>query len=804
MVQKHAARRLHYDLRLELDDVLKSWAVTRGPSLTVGLKRLAVRTEDHPIEYLAFEGNIPKGEYGGGSMIVWDRGTWQPIDDPHKGLAKGHLAFRLVGDRLKGAWHLVRINPRTGERTEPWLLIKSEDAFARPGGAPEITDEIATSQLSGRTNDELAADGEIRKDHKARAAVRRRAVLPDIAKIKGARRGLLPSFLEPSLACPCEKPPSGPQWIHEIKHDGYRIQARIDGGAIKLLTRKALDWTDRFGRIAAALKAVGLGSALFDGEIIVEDAAGISSFNNLQDDLKTGRPDRFRYLVFDLLYCEGFDLTKAALADRKGLLDQAVAGLPEDTPIRFSEHLETDGPTMLEHSCRLGLEGIVSKRRDLPYRPGRGQHWFKAKCRHSQEFIILGFIASTAASRSVGSLLLGHYADGTLVYAGRVGTGWSLDTAKSLYAALAQLTSGKPALAKPMPAGTEKGVTWAEPRLVCAIEFRDWTQEGLVRQSSFKGLIEDRSAEDVTLEVAPNRARCPVTSDLAGIKLTHPDRILWPASGITKQGLAEFYAGIAEWILPHISGRPLSLLRCPSGANEKCFFAKHPWAGLDPAAELVDVGEEEPMFAIRDMAGLLTLIQAGVVEIHPWGSRVGELEHPDRLIFDLDPGEEVAWGTVTEAAGEVRKVLLGLGLKSFVKTSGGKGLHIVLPLEPRLGWEEAKAFTAAVATTMARRRPERYVTTMSKRARRGQIFIDFLRNDRGSTAVGAYSTRALPQASVSTPLEWEELSDAIRADHFTVANLRHRLDHLRRDPWRDISKLRQRIPADAEKRLKSA
>ncbi len=798
VVQKHAARRLHYDLRLELDGVLKSWAVTRGPSLTLGEKRLAVRTEDHPIQYLDFEGNIPKGEYGGGSMIVWDRGTWVPEGDPRKGLAKGHLAFALEGARLKGRWHLVRIRPKAGEKSEPWLLMKSEDAFARPAGAPEITEEETTSQLSGRTNQELAAAGDLRQDHEGRALASkaRRLALPGIEKIRGARKGLLLAFVEPSLASPCDQPPSGPKWIHEIKHDGYRIQARIDGRAVRLLTRKALDWTDRFRGIAGALRELGLGSALIDGEIVVEDGAGLTSLNDLQADLKAGRQDRFRFFAFDLLYCEGFDLTGAALEDRKAILERLLAALPPASPIRYSEHLETDGPTVLAHSCRLGLEGIISKRRDLPHRPGRGDHWLKAKCRQSQEFVILGYVASAAASRSVGALLLGYRAGGKLAYAGRVGTGWSAERAQSLWAALEEIRSAKPALAKPLPAGAEKGVVWCEPRLVCSVEYRDWTADGLVRQASFKGLREDKAAEETVLETQAKPAAGRARPEKASIKLTHPDRILWPGPGITKQGLADFYADIADWILPHVAGRVLSLKRCPSGVEEKGFFAKHAWAGLDAAVRRVHVGEKEPMLAIDGLAGLLSFVQAGVVEIHPWGSRADRLEEPDRLIFDLDPGEGVAWSAVIAAARTVRDRLQELGLTSFVKTSGGKGLHVVVPVEPTADWKRAKAFTASVAESLARERPDRFVATMAKRARSGRVFIDYFRNDRGSTAVAAYSTRASPRAAVSTPLAWEELSEGLRSDHFTVDNLRHRLGFLKQDPWPGFFKLRQRIPLD--------
>lgn len=793
VVQKHDARRLHYDLRLELDGVLKSWAVTRGPSLTLGEKRLAVRTEDHPMQYLDFEGNIPKGEYGGGSMIVWDRGRWRPEGDPRKGLEKGHLAFSLVGARLRGLWHLVRLKPKRGERTEPWLLMKADDAFARQPGDPEIIDEATTSQVTGRSNAELAASAELRPDHKARTKIAgsRKLMLPDIARMRGTRKGLLPTFLEPCLASPADKPPSGPKWIHEIKHDGYRIQARIDGRSIRLLTRKGLDWTGRFRAIADALGDLRLGSALVDGEIVVEDEAGLTSLNQLQADLKSGRQDRFRYFVFDLLYCEGFDLTGAPLVDRKGLLARVLDGLPPSAPIRLSEHLEGDGATVLEHAGRLGLEGIISKRKDLAHRGGRGDIWLKSKCRQSEELVILGYVPSTAARRSVGALALGYRDGDALAYAGRVGTGWSAAQAAALYAELDAARAAKPKLKRPLPAGAEKGVVWTEPRLVGAVEFRDWTQDGLIRQASFKGLREDKTAEEAVLE-APRKATRARAVPV--VELTHPERILWPEPGITKQGLADFYTDIAEWILPHVAGRVLSLKRCPSGVGEKGFFAKHAWAGLDPDVARVEIGEKDPMLAIGDLKGLLNLVQASVVEIHPWGSRVERLERPDRLIFDLDPGEGVPWRDVTEAAVAVREHLAGLGLKSFVKTTGGKGLHVVVPVEPTADWARAKAFTAAVATALAKQRPERYVATMSKRARQGRIFIDYFRNERGATAVAAYSTRASPRATVSTPLAWDELSEGLRSDHFTVDNLRHRLGSLRHDPWAGFFKLRQRIP----------
>jgi len=796
VVQRHDARRLHFDLRLELDGTLKSWAVTRGPSLVAGDKRLAVHTEDHPLAYLDFEGNIPKGEYGGGTMIVWDRGTWAPEGDPHFGLDKGHLAFALDGTRLKGKWHLVRMRKKSGEKAEPWLLIKSEDAFARASGAPEITEEEATSYLTGRTSDEVAAEGALRVDHAARTTEKRarKVALPDVGKIAGTRKKLLPTFVEPSQASPCDKPPSGPKWVHEIKHDGYRIQARVDGSEIKLLTRKNLDWTDRFGAIAKALHGLRLGSALLDGEIVVEEENGIATFNGLQADLSSGRQDRMRYHVFDLIYCDGYDLARATLVDRKMLLAQVLAGLPVGSPIRFSEHLETDGPTMFEHAGRLGLEGIISKRRDLPYRSGRTDDWLKSKCVERQEFVVVGHAVSTVAAGSVGALLLGYYEGGKLKYAGRVGTGWSGAEARELKEKLEKIAGPKPAFAKPLPVGADKGVRWALPRLVAEVQHRGWTNDDLIRQSSFMGIREDKAADEVVLEAKPRAARAAAldsAAQIAGVRLTHPDRLLWD-EGTSKQALAEFYAEIADHVLPHVTGRVLSVVRAPSGAQAKSFFAKHRWPGLEHVRE-VNVGEKEPMIAIDDLAGLIALVQGGTVEIHPWGSLARDLERPDRLIFDLDPGEGVAWSDVIAAARALREELETIGLASFVKTSGGKGLHVVLPIEPRLDWDDAKAFTQSVAEKMSRDHHDRYVATMSKRARRGRIFIDYFRNGRGATAVAAYSTRARPRAPVSTPIAWEELSEGMRPDHFTIDNLRERLDFLRRDPWDGFFKLRQKI-----------
>jgi bifunctional non-homologous end joining protein LigD len=793
VVQKHDARRLHFDLRLELDGVLKSWAVTRGPSLVPEEKRLAVQTEDHPMDYLEWEGVIPKGEYGGGTMIVWDRGTWTPVFDPHFGLQKGHLEFTLDGSRLMGRWHLVRMARKSGEKKDPWLLIKGKDEFARTANEPEIVEQEMTSYLSGRTNDELATAQTLRADHAARAKVKR-TKLPDPAKLPGAKKGILPVFVEPSLAAVGAAAPSGERWLHEIKYDGYRIQARIDGGKAQLLTRKGLDWTVRFPTVAAALKRLPIGSALIDGEIVVQDENGLASFAGLQSDLKSGRKDRMIYMAFDLLYLEGVDLRGSTLKHRKAALKAIVDTLPGDSIVRFSDHLDGDGETVLAHACKLGLEGIISKRTDLGYRSGRGEHWLKAKCVLGQEFVVLGYVPSTAAGNAIGSLVVGYYEKGKLVHAGRAGTGFSEEESVRLRKDLDKIKATRPAFAAKLPAGAEKGVKWVEPIRVAEVEYRGWGSEGLLRQASYRGMREDRLASEIELEQKPRAAPANRPRPAPAVKLTHPERILWGEKGITKQGLADFYTDIAEWILPHLVARPLSLVRCPSGVDGQCFYAKHAWQGASGDIRHVDVGDDEERLAIDDLKGLLSLVQASVLEIHPWGSRLDDLERPDRIIFDLDPGEDVAWQAVIAAAAEVRDRLKDRGLTSFVKTTGGKGLHVIAPLVPKADWERAKEFTRVIAEQMAADSPAFYVAKMTKAIRQGKIFVDFFRNGREATAVAAYSTRARKSAAVSTPLAWSELSEAITADHFTVDNLHQRLDFLKRDPWREFFKIKQKLP----------
>jgi bifunctional non-homologous end joining protein LigD len=798
VVQKHDARRLHYDLRLELDGVLKSWAVTRGPSLVPGEKRLSVHTEDHPLQYIDFEGVIPAGQYGGGTMIVWDQGRWIPEGDPRADYARGRLTFTLEGERLKGKWHLVRTHGKPGERNEQWLLLKSDDGAARTSEDPDILEEETTSLKSGRTIEQLAAEGEVRVDHAAREKVAKlRASKPKRpTKVAGAKKGILPAFVEPALAQLVESAPKSGNWLHEIKLDGYRMQARIDGGQVQLLTRKGLDWTAKFKPVANALKNLKIPSALLDGEIVVEDEAGVSSFSALQQELKGGKGERFVYYVFDLLYLNGEDLRKATLADRKAALRLLFDDLPQGGAIRFSDHLEEDGATLVRHACRMGLEGIISKRADRPYRSGRGDDWVKSKCTQRQELVIAGYLPSSAIKKAVGSLVMGVYEAGKLVPVGRVGTGFTAGVAGTLYNALSSMEIKASPFAGKLPSAASRGVKWVRPELVAEVEFRGWTHDGMIRQGSFQGLREDKDPREVVRETAVEGSRD--TSSGAAIlekaHLTHPERVLWEDEGITKLGLAEFYTEIADWILPQIVNRPLSLLRCPGGSQKECFFQKHAWAGLDEdLISRVRVGDDEAV-AIQDLAGLLALVQAGVLEIHPWGSTLKNPEKPDRLVFDLDPGEGVGWDAVVQGAIDVRDYLQDLNLVSFVKTSGGKGLHVVVPLRPKASWDEAKAFAAGVAAAMTKASPALYTNTMAKRARTGRIFIDYLRNARGVTAVATYSTRARAGAPVSTPLAWEELLTIRSGNQYRIGNLAARLSHLQDNPWADFGNIEQVVP----------
>ena len=866
VIQKHAATRLHYDLRLELDGVMKSWAVTRGPSFVPGEKRLAVQVEDHPIEYNSFEGIIPKGEYGGGTVMIWDRGEWTPLEDPHKGLKKGHLSFRLDGDKLHGAWHLIRLRGRPGEKRANWLLIKAHDDFERTEKDPDILEEEPRSVVTGRSIDEIAAGkGRKRvwhsnrsvKDNVKAGATRggngqaapkrksarspRRAAGTKKSKVKSkAKRASggapLPDFIPPSLATLRAKAPSGAGWVHEIKFDGYRIQARLDHGKVRLLTRKGLDWTAKFSNIAAAVATLPADTALIDGEVVVEDARGLSDFSLLQAALKDGERERFRYYVFDLLHLDGEDLSGRPLLERKAALRRLLDAAKSSGPIRYSEHFEEDGSAVWQQACRMNLEGMVSKRVDAPYRPGRSDTFLKTKCHSAQEFVVAGYSPSTAMPRAIGALAVGYYKDGRLIYAGRIGTGYTLAVARDLWKRLHPLEIDNPPFDElPREVRRRRDVRWVKPVTVIESHFRGWTGDGLVRQAAFKGVREDKPAREVKRELPtgngaaheeqkPQQAAVAVkpmakkskqparSKTSAGratarkpappgkpwkeddVRFTHPDRVYWVDVGVTKQDLADYYRAVWEWMAPHLVNRPLSLVRCPEGTKGECFFQKHASAGLTESnLRTVTDTKGRQVIAVEDIDGLLSLVQGGVLEVHVRGSTIDRLDLCDRIVFDIDPGEGVDWAGIVKAARDVRERLSSIELDSFVKLSGGKGVHVVLPVKGT-DWQTVKVFVQAFAQAMAADEPERYVAKMTKSLRKGKIFVDYLRNSLEQTSVAAYSTRARPGAPVSVPVTWQELGRIEAANQYTVLNLAKRLGSLKRDPWADIGQVRQALP----------
>ncbi len=799
VIQKHAARSLHYDFRLEMDGVLKSWAVTRGPSLVPGEKRLAVHVEDHPLEYGSFEGTIPKGEYGGGTVIIWDRGKWKPVGDPHKGYAKGHLEFELAGEKLSGRWHLVKMAGKPREKRENWLLIKGEDEAARTKDDPDILEEQPQSVATGRDIDAVSGEepgwssktGRIKKGAGKKAKKAPARDMPEAAEpvdpsgVKGAKKAPLPAFVEPALASLGAAPPGGENWLHEIKFDGYRIQARVEAGRVKLLTRSGLDWTRKFGKqIVEALAALPFAKALLDGEIVVETDAGASDFSALQADLSEGRSDRFAYYCFDLMHLDGHDLTAVALSERKALLQRL---LPNAGVLRYSDHFREEGEIVLQHACRLSLEGIVSKTANGIYRSGRGKGWIKSKCSARQEFVIGGYVSSTVSKKAIGSLVLGQYEDGRLRYSGRVGTGFTAKVAEALQSQLERIRDKASPFEEKLTAAEARQVRFVRPELVAEIEFRAWTADGRLRHASFRGVREDKAAKEVVREgPASATASGSRGTPRRTVTLTHPDRLYWPHDGVTKEGLADYYVDVWRYIAPFITGRPLALLRGPNGIAGELFFQKHAWKGLNKNIRLVNDPadpDDQPLIAIDSLDGLIGLVQSGVLEIHPWGSTLSDWEHPDMLIMDLDPGDGVDWQAVIDAALEVKERLEQAGLASFVKTSGGKGLHVVAPLKPKADWATAKEFTKGIADAMAGDSPDKYVSTIAKARRKGKILVDYLRNQRGATAVAAYSTRARPGAAVSMPLGWDELGPEIGPAHFTVYNTPQRLAALGIDPW---------------------
>ncbi|MEO5757960.1 MAG: DNA ligase D [Mesorhizobium sp.] len=789
VIHKHAATRLHYDLRLEHDGVLWSWAVTRGPSLDPHEKRLAVHVEDHPIDYAPFEGTIPKGEYGGGSVIVWDEGTWVPEIDPAKAMKKGHISFELKGHKLHGLWHLVRLKPRAGEKRDNWLLIKSDDAAARPG--EDILKEAPASVKSGLTIEEIGKG----KSAKGRKPEVWHSNKPAASKAKGAGKTL--EFIEPQLATLEREAPPGKDWLHEVKFDGYRLQAQIAGTEVRLLTRTGLDWTEKFGGdIVSELAALKCGDAIIDGEVVVLADSGVSSFSLLQADLSAKRTNRFLYYVFDVMRLDGQDLRAEPLVERKQALQELLGDRPEDAAVRFSDHFAEPGKIMLQHACRMGLEGIVSKRADAPYRSGRGPAWVKSKCTLRQEFVIGGYLPSETTGRGLRSLLVGYHEAGKLHYAGRVGTGFSVKGAAELKKKL----DGLQAKASPFDASVPKGkgLVWVKPELVGEVEFRSWTSDHIIRHASFQGLREDKPAEEVVQEKpktsTAKTAKAAVSVDSAGtmkttVKLSHPDKLLWPDEKVSKQGLLDHYALVWPRMEPFVINRPLSLVRAPDGVGGPRFFQKHASAGMsDKIARMKDPTDGEEILFIRDFDGVAALVQYGVVEIHIWGCTMDELEKPDQIVFDLDPDEGVEVEAVRAAALDIKGKLDELSLPNFVKTSGGKGFHVIVPLKPSADWEAAKTFSHDFARALEQAAPDRYTATLSKKARTGKIFVDYLRNGRGSTTVAPYSSRAKKGATVSMPVTWPEIEAGLAPNAFPLGDKTTLARLAEADPWTDFFK----------------
>lgn len=837
VIQKHAATRLHYDLRLELDGVLKSWAVPKGPSLDPGERRLAIHVEDHPLEYGSFEGVIPSGEYGGGTVLLWDRGRWRSYGDAAEGYRRGRLRFRLEGAKLRGDWNLVRMADRDeDDGRENWLLIKARDAAAKGDGG-RLVDERPESVATGRTLDEIAAD--VRGAEAASAAAedgsaatdsgRPAAALPDPASLEGARRGALPRRPRPALARLEDEAPAGDDWLHEIKFDGYRALCRRDEDEVRVLTRNGNDWTARFPTVAEAVGALPCRTAVLDGEVVVVAPDGTTSFQRLQDVLGKGRFQELRYYAFDLLYLDGYDLSAVPLEERKAVLERIIEHAGDGARrIRYSDHVVGHGADFQRQACGFGVEGIISKRRRGKHRPGRSRNWRKIKCWQQQEFVVGGYTDPAGGRTGFGSLLLGVYdRAGELVYAGRVGTGFTDQSLRDIHARLRRLECDRPPFTRGPVAAGEADVHWVEPELVAEVAFAEWTRDGVLRHPSFKGLREDRPAREVVRErgggagsgdgrAAPRRAQPEAALDaapdlpealmrgtVAGVRLTNPDRVFYPDVGVTKAELAARYAALADRILPRLAGRPLTLVRCPSGVGGDCFFQKHAGEGMPAPIGRVDVKEEAgeaPYMYIRDAASLVSLFQMGALELHVWGARVDALERPDRIVFDLDPGPGVDWRRVVQAARELRLRLLGLGLASFVKTTGGKGLHVVVPLKPATTWEKLKDFAQAVAETMASASPDRYTARLAKSRRRNRIFIDYLRNTRGATAVAPYSPRARPGALVAMPLRWDELRPSLDPKRFHVRTMTSRLEA--GDPWSGMEETRQTLTAAMWKELR--
>ncbi len=784
MVQKHDATRLHWDFRLELDGTLKSWAVPKGPSLDPKENRLAVRTEDHPLSYATFEGTIPKGQYGGGTVMLWDRGTWAslPGKDPRNGLEEGHLHIILDGERMKGEYVMFRLKPRPGERNENWMLKKVTDEHAGASGG--LVERYLTSIKTGRSMQEIAA-GKKAKELKSwatgmkpptssqRKLGSRDKMAPPPTRDPGLRRGdgkalKMPSFREPQKATLVDNVPTGSNWLFEMKYDGYRCQLAVAGGRAKVFTRSGLDWTDKFPEIAAAAAELEVGSALLDGEIVSVDDQGRTSFSALQQAISEGGRGLTCFL-FDAIEIDGDDLSRLPTIERKQRL-ASLLGPGKPPYLLYADHIVGAGEKLLDAMCEAGQEGVIAKKADAPYRSGRTKSWLKIKCTYRQEFVIVGWTPSTTATRGLRSLLLAVNEGGALRYAGKVGTGFSRDTEQMLLGKLRRME--RKAAPAQVPRAEARGAHWVRPDLVAEVAFAEFTSEGVVRHASFIGLRGDKPAEEV---VAERPQPEPVIQPHHGIKISNPERVIDPASNVTKGELFGYVEKMGSLMLAWAGNRPLSLVRCPQGRAKKCFFQKHDSGSFGPHVHHVPImekkGETEDYLYVDEIAGLLACVQMGTIEFHGWGSTVADIEKPDRLVFDLDPDEGLGFEEVKRAAKDLRVILADMGLQTFPMLTGGKGVHVIVPLQPRAEWPEVKDFAQRFAIAMASAEPDRFTANLAKARRKGRIFIDYLRNQRGATAIMPYSARAREGAPVAVPINWDELDEMEGGNRFTVRDV---------------------------------
>ncbi|MFN4283448.1 MAG: DNA ligase D [Alphaproteobacteria bacterium] len=777
VVHKHDASRLHFDLRLEMDGVLKSWAVPKGPSLDPAEKRLAVEVEDHPIEYGGFEGTIPEGQYGGGTVQLWDRGRLDYEGDlkPRDALKKGDLKFTLHGAHMKGSWALVRMRRRGKETRDNWLLIKHRDAYAKKGKAAEIA-EIDESVKSGRRMAEIAA-GKNAKSAQPKTAKRARAKKPKRLSGKAA-------FIKPALATLAAHPPGGGDWLHEVKFDGYRIQVQVRGGAATCFSRSGLDWTARFPEIAE--DCAGLLDCILDGEAVALNAKGETDFSALQAALSEEKTGKLVYYAFDLLAEEGEDLRETPLTERKARLERLLADAPDR--IRYVAHFDAAGDAVLKSACRMAFEGVVSKRAEAAYRSGRTLDWLKTKCRGREEFVIGGYWPGSSG-KGVGAVLVGLPDGDAFAYKGRVGSGYNQRVAAELLKAFKPLKRAASPFDGKQPASL-KGLIWLKPQLVAEVEYAGWTAEGILRQASFKGLRDDKAAKDV----AQDRA-APEPAGASAVKLTNPDKKLWPAekgdkAGVTKADLAAYFRAVGAEMMRFVGGRPISILRVPDGIGAQQIFQRHRMKGMSALIEEVALSKERrPYLMVNRAEGLEALAQLGTAEIHVWGAMAGDIERPDQIVIDLDPDPAVSFADLKRATLEVREHLADLGFAPYLKLTGGKGLHVVVPLTPSAGWDQVKGFAKRFVDALTDADPARFVAVAAKAKRRGKIFLDYLRNGRGATAIVPWSPRARAGAPISLPVAWSLLETARKMPVFSVKDLA--AARKASDPWRDFEKDRK-------------